>query len=529
MKFERWRSFLTRFQLRPARFAGCRIGRSLWLIQTLAVGLIGLPLAGVSWAELESRSRPLNVLFIAVDDLRPQLGCYGHSEMVTPSLDRLAGQSRRFENHFVQVPTCGASRCALLTGRYPLRPVTYENGAFELLLRETEPPIVTLPALFRERGYHTISIGKISHSPDGLLANGKPELPAAWDTVGMPAGKWKDGWSAFFGYADGSTRVRSKSPATESTAVSDDGYPDGLIADAAIAQLRTLEAEPNKPFFLAVGFFKPHLPFNAPQRYWDLYDPAVLPAPQNSKAPANVNPVVSLHKSGELLGQYTGFSQPGLVSDEEARRLRHAYAACVSYVDAQIGRIIDELDCSNLAKQTIVVVWGDHGWHLGDQGIWGKHTLHDVALRSPLIVRTPMLPRPGEAATGIVETVDIYPTLVELCGLPRPIGLDGQSFLSQLTDPSALAKAAAYGFWRGGKAHSIRTDRFRLTLTTATRNVPSKVMQVELYDHQSDPFESVNIAAKEPDVVQQLRDRLLGFLSKQRSASGEHLQDLEPR
>jgi arylsulfatase A-like enzyme len=460
---------------------------------------------GMSAAVGMADQQRLNVLFIAVDDLRPQLGCYGNSEMVTPSLDQLAREGRRFDHHYVQVPTCGASRCAMLTGQYPDVPAAYDNGAFASLPRQPDSRPLSLPALFQRHGYATASIGKMTHAPDGRRSDGEPELPFGWDEVGMPNGVWKDAWSAFFAYAGGKTRVVNETPVTERADVPDDGYPDGLIADAAIAKLNELK---NKHFFLAVGFIKPHLPFNAPARYWDLYDPEELPPAPNPLPPKNVDPSISLHKSGEMVGQYTGFSKAGgVVTSDEAQHLRHAYRACVSYVDAQIGRVLSELTRLGLRESTVVIVWGDHGWHLGEQGIWGKHTLHEVSLRSPLLVRTPGIAAPGVVAGGLVESVDIYPTLVELCGLTGPTALSGKSFVSLLENPNASGKPATYGFWRRGRAHTIRTSRYRLTQWAKTSN-GSQVMQTELYDHEKDPNETLNIATHHPELVKELASQL---------------------
>lgn len=474
-------------------------GAAMWCCAALAV-VFCIPSTSCAAAP----AKPLNVLFIAVDDLRPQLGCYGHPGMVTPRLDQLAAEGRRFEHHYVQVPTCGASRCAMLTGRYPAAPAAYDNGAFATLPRDAGAASPSMPEAFRRAGYATAAIGKITHEPGGKLASGEDELAHAWDETGMPTGKWKDAWSAFFAYADGSTRVPGKTPATERGEVADDGYPDALIADAAIEKLEQLKGE---PFFLAVGFIKPHLPFNAPAKYWDLYEEAAIDLAPNPAPPAGVDPSISLHKSGELTPRYTGLAKKGVVSDAEARRLRHAYYACVSYVDAQIGRVLDELDRLGLRDSTIVVVWGDHGWHLGDHGIWGKHTLHDVALRSPLLVRVPGMAQPGAAAEGSVESVDIYPTLAELCGLDAPAAVDGKSFAPLLADPTAEGKPAVYGFWARGRAHSIRTPEYRLTQWTK-QGEPMEVAQIELYDHRADPHETVNIAKEHPEVVKSLLGKL---------------------
>jgi iduronate 2-sulfatase len=446
----------------------------------------------------ESSGR-LNVLFISIDDLRPQTGEHGHAYMRTPAIDQLARDGRLFRRHYVQVPTCGGSRAALLSGRYPRTREAYENGAVVAWARSRQPDDKSMPQLFRENGYRTVSIGKISHEPDGLL-RGEPELPDAWDEVGVPHGQWRDAWSAFFAYADGSSRVPGVSPATEAADVPDDGYPDGLIAEAAIAKLRELK---NEPFFLAAGFFKPHLPFNAPQRYWDLYDPQQIPVPHRLVPPANVIPELSLHRSGELTPRYSGLQTPGRVSETEAMHLRHAYAACISYIDTQVKRVLDELDALGLRESTIVVLWGDHGWHLGEHGVWGKHTLHEAALHAPLIVRMPRMPHTGQPTDGIVETVDIFPTLAQACGLHAPSGVDGSSFMPQLTAPAAPGKPSAFGFWARGRGHSVRTDRYRHTVWNEPGN-PSRVVQTELYDHHSDPHETTNVAQDHPQVVEEL-------------------------
>ncbi len=449
-----------------------------------------------------------NVLFIAVDDLRPQLHCYGKTFMKTPHLDKLADEGRLFHNHFVQVPTCGASRYCMLTGR---RPPLYGQLSNEAIHRrisgtETEPETPeSWPHLFRNNGYHTVCIGKISHYPDGRLytkgsgtGKGKPELPWSWDRIVSAAGKWKTGWDAFFGYADGTGRVRGESPPVEAADVDDRGYPDGLIADAAIKQLEAL-AEEEKPFLLAVGFYKPHLPFNAPKKYWDMYDPDTIPSSPNPEKPKSVSPL-SVHGSGEMFGNYR---HPENARHDPAhlKRLKHGYCACVSYVDAQAGRVLDKLEKLGLGKNTIVIVWGDHGWHLGDHSMWGKHTNFERALRSAFIVRTPRMNRPGVATKALVETLDIYPTLAELCTLPAEgLSLGGKSLVPYLTDPEKEGKKAAFGYWSGGT--TMRTDRWRLTVYPATRK---RDLFVELFDHKTDFSETKNCASEHAKVVTALK------------------------
>ena len=456
----------------------------------------------------EPKSKP-NVLFIIVDDLRPQLGSYGKPEMHTPNIDRLAESGVRFTRQFVAVPTCGASRYSLLTGYRPSEPIDLSNEAFRQMRQEeseSQGP-ESLVEAFRRGGYHTVGIGKISHYPDGrVYGYDRPktdnlEMPDSWDEMGLPYGKWEHGWNSFFAYADGTNRTdRLKqdqpAPPTESADVPDTGYPDGLIAQAAIEKLGELK-EQDKPFFLAVGFFKPHLPFNAPQKYWDLYPIDDVELSPDPEAPVNVHPELALHNSGET-ARYThpaNWRQDPL----HQRHLRRGYFASVSYIDAQVGKVLDELEKQNLAQDTIVVLWGDHGWHLGDLTIWGKHTLFDWALQSPLIIRVPGTGQAGEAADGVVESVDIYPTLADLCGVDAPDDLAGTSLRPMLEDATQTVKPAAFSYWNNG-AVSMRTDRYRLSRYNPAEGDPV----YELYDLKVDPYETHNIAPDHPELVEKL-------------------------
>lgn len=454
-----------------------------------------------------AKTVPPNILFIAIDDLRPQLGAYGYEQMVTPNLDKLASAGRLFTRHFVQVPTCGASRFSLLTGTRPHLPEHLNNQAFSRLMsREEQERPESFAHHFKRNGYYTASIGKISHTPDGRLftyegeGDGALEMPLSWDKVWGPVDKWGTGWNAFFGYADGSNRnmERGAYPAYESADVSDIEYPDGLTAEEAINTLREVR---DRPFLLAVGFFKPHLPFTAPKKYWDLYDADTIDLSPNPDAPTGVAEG-SLHASGEMFRNYGAHtSESGLgirIDDAHARKLRHGYYASVSFVDAQVGKVLDELDHLGLRENTIVVVWGDHGWHLGDHTLWGKHATFDRALRSTLIIQTPAMPNPGVPANGIVETLDIYPTLTGLAGLEIPDDLGGTSIIDMLNDPAHLGKDGALGYWRDRR--TLRTDRYRFTHYDDG--------QIELFDHQSDPYETTNVADAHPQVVAQLQDKL---------------------
>jgi len=448
-----------------------------------------------------------NVLFICIDDLRPELGCYGNDYIHSPNIDKLAETGAVFANHYVQVPTCGASRFSLLTGMLPKTKGHLSNEACRNFIAgkpETEVPETFIHHL-RRNGYYTVGIGKISHYVDGLLygytdsVGTEFELPHSWDEILLNHGKWGTGWNAFFGYADGENRQSMKNQVKpyEMADVPDNGYPDGLIAEQALEKIKEL-AKNEKPFFLSVGFFKPHLPFNAPKKYWDMYDESEIPLSPNPFIPENVNNE-SLHGSGEFNGYKWGdeaASLEGPVSGEYARKLRHAYFACVSYVDAQVGKLIEELEKQDLAENTVVVIWGDHGWHLGDQLVWGKHTIFERALKSAFIVNIPGITK-GKTVNKTVSTVDIYPTLIELCGLEMHHQTDGKSMVSLIENPIAEWEDASYGYFKNGI--SLRTERYRFT-----RYFRNQETVTELYDHQTDPNEAKNIAAEHPEIVEKL-------------------------
>jgi len=466
-----------------------------------------------------SKKRP-NVLFISVDDLRPQLGCYGRPETISPNLNRLASEGVIFTNHFVQCPACAPSRHSLLTGQRPSRSrlKSYTMQAFDLIPQKYEGRPVSLPHHFKLNGYYTVSVGKISHSPDGRKRGpsiiehdaydagdtGSPELPFGWDEVYAPYGQWKTAWGSFFAYAGGKTRIPGKTPSTEAADVPDTGYPDGLIAEEAIKKLRELK---DKQFFLAVGFYKPHLPFNSPKRYWDAYERDKIGLSANPDTPENIDPNISLHNSYELTPRYTGLATPGVVTGDEARKLRHGYFACVHYIDTQVGKVLDELDRLGLRDNTIVILWGDHGWHLGDYSIWGKSTLFEFALRSPLIVRAPSVDAAGVKNPELIESLDIYPTLSELCGLDVPPHLAGKSFAELLKNPKLPGKGYACSYHKKEDyiGETMRTDRYRLVRWT---DLNGKTVQVELYDHKTAPDETENIADKRPELTKKLLSQM---------------------
>jgi arylsulfatase A-like enzyme len=446
---------------------------------------------------------PPNVLFIAVDDLRPQLGCYGESFMLTPHMDRLASQGRLFRNHYVSVPTCGASRYALMTGLRPTA-TTDDNDAFNQMPASLPAQPESWVDLLRRNGWHTVSLGKVTHEPDGYRWNfpsvydiGRrsatfPDMRHSWNEILFDHDKWGAQRYPLFAYADGTGRVSGVSPAWESgvngqgQSLPDDAYPDGQMAQTAIEKLREFAGEGTR-FCLAVGFFKPHLPFNAPKAYFDLYNPATLPAPSPLTAPTGANPAT-----------ITSSTEVTSYSDATNRaQLRHAYFACVSYIDAQVGKVLAELDNLGLADNTIVILWGDHGWRLNDYGTMGKHAVLERALESPLIIRPPVSLRSGVyagvPAKGVVETVDIYPTIAELCGLTAPASVVGFSLVPMLRNPFAPGKNQAYS--RYGSLTTIRTSDWRLINASG---------DYDLYDLSTFRYEVADVSASNPAVVSAL-------------------------
>ncbi len=443
-------------------------------------------------------AEPPNVLFLSIDDLRNELGCLGVEHAQTPNLDALASKSRLFSRHYTQVPTCGASRAALLSGLYPRRPAHLGNNA----IRETHPEWVaqSLPANFRNQGYQTLALGKISHYPGGLTgkawAEGPEELPGVWDRCWVPEAPWTTPEAMMHGFANGQARKPGQSPPLEAFDGPDKAYPDAWVAEEAINTLKDL-AGSERPWFFAVGFFKPHLPFAAPKRYFDHHDPEKIASPAVTERPKEPS---SWHRSGEFRNNYGHESGRDPETDlDYARELRHAYAAAITYVDAQVGRVLDTLQDLGLAENTVIVLWSDHGFLMGEHAIWGKHCLYENALRSPLMIRYPGLPRPGEGSEAISETVDLLPTLLDLCGLPPQSGIDGRSLRPHLEDPEADSERPALAFWSNQR--TIRTDRWRLIAHPGQE--PSSPA-VELFDMANDPNESSNVAADHPETVREL-------------------------
>ncbi len=444
-------------------------------------------------------ARP-NVLFISIDDLRNDLGVLGASHARTPHLDSFAQSARVFRHHYVQVPTCGASRRVLMRARYPDLPAHLGN---ETIRQDGATWAAdSLPGIFRTAGYETLSLGKITHYPGNRTgrgwAEGPEELPGVWDRAWVPEGPWRSPEAMMHGYANGAPRIRGQSPPYEAFDGPDDAYPDAWVAADAVATLGDL-AKRDRPWFFAVGFFKPHLPFAAPRKWHDLHagSAPALPAGESAKPdwPSGWHGSAELRSGYLQTDQYDPSANPG-----NAIRMRESYAAAISYMDAQVGRVLRALGENGFAENTIVIVWSDHGFLLGEHGIWGKHCLYEPALRSPLMIRTPAMAHPGAPSDALVETVDVLPTLADLCGLPVPAGVNGCSLRPQLNEPAAPSGKAALGFWTGG-LRTIRTERWRLIVQPGFKQGTPRV---ELFDYQTDPGETRNHADRHPGIVADL-------------------------
>ncbi|MEM6842596.1 MAG: sulfatase [Bacteroidota bacterium] len=418
-----------------------------------------------------------NILFIAVDDLRPELGCYGKPTIISPNIDRLASQGTLFNRAYCQIPVCGASRASLLTG---LRPTRSRFLGYDTWADKDSPDATTLPQHFKDNGYHTVSNGKIFHHQDDKLESWS-ELP--WRPRN-PNSNWRD-YVTEAAQQIATNHDNGRGPAFERADVPDTAYFDGKIAAKTIADLKRLKQQ-DQPFFLAVGFLKPHLPFNAPAKYWDMYNPAELPEATNPFPPENA-PDAALHDFGELRN-YAGIPPKGTaLSENMAKLMVHGYYACTSYTDAQIGKLLDTLDELDLADDTIVVLWGDHGWNLEEHGLWCKHCNFETSLRAPLIIAAPGLPQ-GQKTEALTEFIDIYPTLCDLAGLPEPGYLDGRSLVPILSQPATLGKEYIFSKYFDG--FTVKNDRYRYTEWSKD---DSEVYARMLYDHQQDSLENINI------------------------------------
>lgn len=378
----------------------------------------GLPVSG------QQDQRRKNVLFFLVDDLRPKLGCYGDTQAYTPNIDRLAKRGMVFNNAYCQQAVCNPSRTSMLTG---LRPDVTRVYDLQTHFREVLPNAVTLPQTFKDEGYFTASTGKIFHNSKNTID------PISWAVEASPI--------------KGNTYVlpensngNGKQGITEAAEVPDTAYTDGKIANDAMRLIAEADQR-DKPFFIAVGFKKPHAPFCAPQRYWDLYDRSAFGA-TNRDRPIG-SPDIAFHQWQELRG-YRDVPDEGRISSEQEQEIIHGYYACISYVDAQIGKVMNKLETLGLDDNTVIVLWGDHGYHLGEQDLWCKSTNFELDAQVPLIVASPGMQGNGRKTDAMVESVDIYPTLIDLCGIAPGKDLSGISLRPLLDNPFATWEYPAF-------------------------------------------------------------------------------------
>ena len=486
------------------------------IVLTVVIGGAGA-WAAAGAAHVPESPGPPNVLFLAVDDLRPEMGCYGVAHARTPHMDRLAREGMLFARAYCQSAVCNPSRASLMTGK---RPDTIGVQDLHTDLRQVSPDVLTLPQHFRRHGYYTASIGKIYH-------NIFPDEPS-WDERAYLDGFPFDPDAVYLGEEGLATQAARtkrlveagrgetakdrfghyylKAQATEAPDVPDDAYYDGAQTTWAVAKLAALKQR-GQPFFLGVGYYRPHLPFNAPKRYWDLYDRATIPLAEDDFVPRGA-PGMAINSMRELRG-YSDFKDhthplQGRLSEDEARRLKHGYLASVSYVDAQVGRLLDALEELDLAKNTIVVLWGDHGWKLGDHNSWGKMTNYEIDTRVPLLVKAPGRGSAGQSTRALVEFVDVFPTLCELSGLPLPADLEGVSLVPLFADPATPWKSAVFsqylreGIWVGldGQEYvgrTVRTDAHRYV--EWRHHATGELAGEELYDLARDRREGENVVA----------------------------------
>ncbi len=485
---------------------------------------------------VKSKKRP-NILFLVIDDLKPVLGAYGDHNVKTPGLDKLAGEGVLFENAYCQQAVCAPSRISFFTGERPDRTKVFD---LHTNMRDMNPDIITVPQFFKAHGYITVGLGKLMHGA-------KQNDPVSWSIhtkkddklkyaagYSCPAeGKYqnpkiiaasKEAKAQNLNWKKTKKYLVSKNllPSTECMDVPDDAYTDGAIAKAGIKLMKNLSKK-EQPFFIALGFHKPHLPFVAPKKYWDMYDRSKIkenPFRQHAKN----SPGFAYHTWGELRA-YSDIPDEGPLPDDKQKEVIHGYWASVSYVDAQVAKVLQALKDLGLEDNTIVVLWGDHGWHLGDHGLWCKHTNFEQATKVPFIIKAPGYAK-GKTASTMTELIDVFPTLVDYAGFDKPDYLEGESLIPVLKNSDTQIKDYAISQYFRGKnimGYSLRTKRYRLTLwlkgdfrhNDLFRN--PVIAATELYDYKTDPQEKVSLA-KDPayaKVVEELKTKLLNLLVEQ--------------
>jgi arylsulfatase A-like enzyme len=511
----------------------------------------------------QNKPKP-NVLFIAIDDLKPILGCYGDKMIKTPNIDRIAKNGTIFFANYCQQAVCGPTRASIMTGK---RPDYTKIWDLKTKMRDMNPDILSIPQYFVSQGYSTQGVGKVYDircvdkdidkpswsvpyyktdknlysKQTGEPANNQFQNPATKELAKKSLQEaYAKGLKGEAAITDASVRVK---PSVESVDVPDDAYTDGVHAKMAKNILIGLSKK-NEPFFLAVGFSKPHLPFVSPKKYWDLYDREKMPLAPFQQSTENAVPI-AYHNVGELRA-YTDIDpintftdqKPGLsLSVEKQKELIHGYYAAVSYTDAQLGIVLNALDSLGLTNNTIIILWGDHGWHLGDHNLWCKHSNFENAARAPLIISAP-----GIAASSVksqTEFVDIFPTLCDLANLKIPANLDGKSLVPAMKKPATVIKEYSVSQYpRSGPAseserlgyadaefmgYSIRTAQYRYTIWMKDRWRTSQVFNkdlivgTELYDYQKDPLEKINVEGKKEYTVtlKQMQDYMKKYMDSE--------------
>ncbi len=490
------------------------------LLKSVILVLIAISTPSIR-AESDSQPKP-NILFIAVDDLRPELGCYGVDTIQSPHIDRLAASGVRFDRAYCQLAVCNPSRVSLLTG---LRPDSAKVWTLDVRFRHTVPDVVTLPQHFKDNGYYAAGFGKIFHNPwpDNVSWSEPHEWPKSklWsDEAKQNLADFKEQMRAD-GKSDAAIN-RLRAAATEIVDIPDHEHIDGAIAQQSLEAMRRL-AKGDQPFFLATGFVRPHLPFVVPRKYWELYDREAIPLAENPSIPID-SPAYAMNTMYELRDymDYLGTSDPrqGPLTKAQQKELKHGYYASVSLIDAQVGLLLDELESLGIADNTLVVLWGDHGWKLGEHNSWCKQSNYEIDARVPLIIRDPRAKANGQASASLVEFVDVYPTLCDLAGIPTAAHAEGTTLSSLLNDPSATVKDAAISQFprRTDKGelmgYAMRTDRYRYIEWIDRKT--QKPVDYELYDHQTDPVESKNLAGlpKHKSLLKELNQQLWETLPK---------------
>ncbi|TXG36067.1 sulfatase [Seonamhaeicola maritimus] len=434
-----------------------------------------------------------NILLLYMDDLRPELNTYGASQIVSPNIDKLAKNGMQFNNAYCNVPVCGASRASMLTGMLPTKSRFLNYNTF---VEKETPEAVTFPQLFKQNGYTTISNGKIYHHLDDRETDwDEVWRPYAFDRNDQglaPTDYWQSLWKD---YQNEDNIIEYKNtdtgPAYEKAMVNDSVYIDGLMTEKVIRDIKKLKKS-SKPFFLTAGFIAPHLPFNAPKKYWDLYDRNGIKQPDNNYVPKNA-PAISISTWGEMRA-YSNIPKKGQVSDSLAINLIHGYYATVSYVDALIGKILNELREEGLDKNTIVVLVSDHGYNLQEHTQWAKFTNYNTSTQVPLIISSPFHQK-GKSTNALVELVDIYPTLAELCNLEFPEHqIDGESMIPILNNEKHSGKK--HVLIKKGNAFTLKTPRFSYTEYLNPKD--NTLITSMLYDHKTDAQENINVV-NEPD------------------------------